>query len=401
MRADIYLDYAAGAPLRPAALAAYQNADVPGNPHAPHRAGRRARQTLDDAREAIAECLGAQAGEVVFTSGATEADALAVRGLQAARQDSAARPYLLVGATEHQAVLDNADLAALTAPAGAVRVVRVPVDRLGRADIEFVAGHLRRHGRQTGLISLMAANNETGAIQPLAEVCELAARHGVPVHSDWAQAAGKLPLDFGRSGLAAASLSAHKLGGPVGLGVLLAGRRTAIKPLTGGGGQERAIRSGTVDARGAAAFAAALAEAKTEDPAGLEAMAAPLDEFIAAHPDLTAATPGVGRLAGLRCFTVAGARGEALVYLLDQAGLACSTGSACTAGVARASHVLAAMGLGEAAASAVRVSLGHASTPEDVAALVAALPQAIERAQAAARADARGRPGATDPPGRS
>jgi cysteine desulfurase len=420
--------------MRQAAMAAYLEADVPGNPHALHRPARRARQVLDEARDLIAREVGAVSAEVVFTSGGTEADALAVRGVYVARQEPA-RPYLLVGATEHHAVLDNARLLGGTAggdmgatsgdtrttgwPAGrpadqisaatggaaggdagatgridagdgasmaVARVVAIPVDRSGRADLDFVAQHLRQHGSQTALISLMAANNETGAIQPVAELVELAAEYGVPVHSDWVQAAGKTGLDFGGSGLAAASLSAHKLGGPVGMGALLVARHVAVKPLVGGGGQERGIRSGTVDVRGAAAFAAALAEAGREDPGRLEALLSPLDAFIQAHSALTALTPAGRHLPGLRNFTVAGARGETLVYLLDQAGFACSTGSACTAGVARPSHVLAAMGLDEAeASSAVRVSVGHLSTAGHIEALVRALPEVIERAQAAGR----------------
>jgi cysteine desulfurase len=378
--------------MRPAAMAAYLEADVAGNPHAPHRPARRARQVLDQAREAVARELGAQAAEVVFTSGGTEADALAVRGVYAARQAPVARPFLLVGATEHHAVLENARLTG-----GAVRLI--PVDRMGRADLDFVADHLRRHGDQTALVSLMAANNETGAVQPVGDLVQLAAAHGVPVHTDWVQAAGKGRLRFGASGLAAASVSAHKLGGPVGIGALLARRETPLTALVGGGGQERGIRSGTADARGAAAFAAALAEANQEDPWALDGLLAPLDALIEAHPALTALTPGGrARLPGLRSFAVAGARGEALVYLLDQAGLACSTGSACTAGVAQASHVLLAMGLDDSAArSQVRVSLGHGSSAEDVKALVAALPEAIERARAAGRVRAGGADGTAGP----
>jgi cysteine desulfurase len=396
MNPDIYLDYAAGAPLRPEAMAAYLDADVPGNPHALHRPARLARRVLDEAREAIALSLGAQPAEVVFTSGGTESDALAVRGIYHARQHDAARPFLLIGATEHHAVLDNARLLSQGAGiAAGARVVEIPVSPTGVADLDFVADHLRAHGDQTALISLMGANNETGTVQSVADVAEMAAGFGVPVHSDWVQCAGRMSLDFGGSGLAAASCSAHKLGGPVGIGVLLVGRRTAVAPLVGGGGQERGLRSGTVDARGAAAFAAALTAAQREDHAALDALLAPLDALVAAHPALTSVTPVAGRLPGLRNFTVAGARGEALVYLLDQAGLACSTGSACTAGVAGPSHVLMAMGLDRAAASsALRVSVGWGSTAGDVEALVAALPEAIERARAASRVTATGATGA-------
>ncbi|MDR1441286.1 MAG: aminotransferase class V-fold PLP-dependent enzyme [Bifidobacteriaceae bacterium] len=389
MNPDIYLDYAAGAPMRPAALAAYADACVTANPHATHRPARRARQALDQARESIALALGASPAEVIFTSGGTEADGLAIGGIYAARQEGAARPYLLVGATEHAAVADNAQAA------GGARVLEIPVDCMGLADLDFVAEHLRRHGQETALISLMAANNETGALQPVTELAAMAMRFGVPVHSDWVQAVGKLPLSLGGSGLAAASCSAHKLGGPVGVGVLLAGRRTPLKAVVGGGGQERGVRSGTLDARGAAGFAAALEQALGEDPATLERFLAPLDALIEAHPSLTALTPSGAHLPGLRSFAVADAEGEAMVYLLDQAGLACSAGSACTAGVAQPSRVLLAMGLGQWARSAVRVSLGWESTAADVKALVAALPEAIDRAQVAARRRAAPRTRAT------
>jgi cysteine desulfurase len=304
---------------------------------------------------------------------------LAVQGIFAARQKDQARPYLLVGATEHAAVRDNARL---TQARGA-QVVEIPVDATGVISLAFVADHLAAQGEQTALISVMAANNETGALQPVDAVVELAAAAGVPVHSDWAQAAGRLPLDFAASGLWAASLTAHKLGGPVGVGALLARREADIVPLIGGGGQERELRSGTADARGAAAFAAALSQAGPT-PEALEAMLRPLDALVATHPALTSQTPPWAHLPGLRSFTVDSARGEALVYLLDRAGIATSTGAACSQGVAGPSHVLQAMGLDQAAArSALRVSVGHGSTPKDVEALVEALPEAIERAQAA------------------
>ncbi|MDR1118701.1 MAG: aminotransferase class V-fold PLP-dependent enzyme, partial [Bifidobacteriaceae bacterium] len=263
---DVYLDYAAGAPRHPAAAAAYADADVPGNPHSPHRPGRLARRVLDDARDQVAAALGAEAAHVVFTSGGTEADALAVQGIFGGRQAGAAPPFVLIGATEHPAVRENASLLG----GRGAQVVEIPVDAAGVISLRFVEEHLSRHGDATALISVMAANNETGALQPVDAVVELAARSGTPVHSDWVQAVGKVPLDFGASGLAAASVSAHKVGGPVGAGALLAARQLTLAPVAGGGGQERGVRSGTQDARSAAAFAAALG-APAPAPEELEA----------------------------------------------------------------------------------------------------------------------------------
>ncbi|MDR1799821.1 MAG: aminotransferase class V-fold PLP-dependent enzyme [Bifidobacteriaceae bacterium] len=381
-RTDSYLDYAAGAPLLPAARDAYLAADVPGNPSALHRAGRRARETAEAAREQIAQALGAQPAEVILTSGGTEADGLAIQGLYRARQAGpTARPLVLVSAVEHHAVLDNAQLTG-------GQVVTIPAGPDGMADLTFVERHLATQADQTALISLMAANNETGALQPVQDLVALAAAAGVPVHCDAVQLVGKAPFSFGVAGLAAATVSAHKLGGPVGVGALLAGRGAAIKPVIGGGGQERGVRSGTIDARGAAGFAAALVAATantTAEAARLEALLAPLDALVAGHPDLSLNTPLGRHLPGLRNIALAGARGEALVYLLDQQGIAVSTGSACTAGLPQASHVLLAMGqTDEQARSAIRVSLGWATTAADVAALVAALPAAVAAAQRAA-----------------
>jgi cysteine desulfurase len=379
MDGDIYLDYAAGAALHPAALEAYASADVPANPHALHRLGRRARAVLDQARADVAEATGAGPAEVIFTSGGTEADGLAVQGIYLARQSGRRRPYLLIGATEHPAVRENARL--MESRGG--QVVEIPVDSAGVVSLAKLERHLVRHGAETALISVMAANNETGTLQPVDAVVELAGLHGVPVHSDWVALLRKQRLDFGASGLAAVALSAHKVGGPVGLGVLLVQRRVGLEPLIGGGGQERDVRSGTVDARAAAAFAAVLRQ-DLESAAELDQLLTPLDELISSHPALTARTPAWGHLPGLRNFTVADARGETMVYLLDKAGLAVSTGSACSAGVAEPSHVLAAMGLDQATClSAIRVSIGPGTTPEDISRLIEALPEAVDRAQAA------------------
>jgi cysteine desulfurase len=377
----VYLDYAASAPARPRALRAWMDAPVEANPSSPHGPGRAARALLDQAREEIALALGAQAAEVILTASGTEADALAVRGLFAARNADGTRPYLLIGATEHHAVSDNAQMAP------GARVVTIPVDGDGRIDMDWVADHLRDHGDQTALISVMRANNETGTVQDIDTLVALSEACGVSVHTDAVQAAGRLAFEFDVAHLAAASFSGHKVGGPVGTGILLAARREQLKPVIGGGGQERGVRSGTVDVRGARALAAALTEAVAEQragaPAHLEQLLAPLDALVASHELTTSRTPAApaAHLPGLRCFTARGCPSEVLLYLLDQHGIAVSAGAACNAGVARPSEVLMAMGLpADDAATMLRVSVGHASTAQDVAALVAALPEVLDRA---------------------
>jgi cysteine desulfurase len=427
------LDYAASAPLRPEALAAWVEADAPGNPASVHSAGRASRATLETARERLAAAFGAEPAEVLFTSGGTEADNLALGGLYHARQTDAARPYVLVSAIEHPAV---GEAAALLADRHGAEVTVLGVGRDGIVGVEGVAEAIERYGDGIALISLMAANNETGAVQPVAAVTRLAAARGIPVHSDWVHAAGAAGLDFRGSGLAAASLSAHKLGGPVGIGALLARRDAPLAAIMGGGGQERRVRSGTLDARGAAAFAAAAEVTRARAVAEaerLEALLRPLDALVAAADGaavagadgglaagadgaaadgpladgalaagadgaaadgaLAAVADGalVGRTpsrhsAGLRLVTVPGAAAEMLVYLLDRAGVAVSAGAACSAGVTGPSAVLTAMGLGDEAASAIRVSVGWGSTAADIDRLVAVLPGVAATARAAAAA---------------
>ncbi|MFJ6026100.1 cysteine desulfurase family protein [Pseudarthrobacter sp. NPDC092424] len=388
---SVYLDHAATTPLAAEALAALtRELARPGNPSSLHGSGRRARRAVEDARETIAAAAGAHPSEVVFTSGGTEADNLAVKGLYWSRvAGNPARRRILCSAVEHHAVLDTVEW--LERHEGA-EVSWLPVDAEGTVDLAFLEAELEREPETIALVTVMWANNEVGTIQPAGRIVELAHAVSVPVHSDAVQAFGSLPVDFKASGLDAMSISAHKIGGPVGVGALLLGRAVKLTPLLHGGGQERDVRSGTLDTASIAAFAAA-AQAAT---AGLEAEAARLSALRDRLTDgvrelipeaVLRGAPGSRRLPGNAHFTFPGCEGDSLLFLLDLAGIESSTGSACTAGVPRPSHVLLAMGLDEEAArGAQRFSLGHASVAADVDALLAALPDAYARARQAGMA---------------
>jgi len=361
-----------------------------GNPSSLHGAGRRARRAVEDARETLAAAAGAHPSEVIFTSGGTEADNLAVKGLFWARHDeNPRRTRILCSAVEHHAVMDTVEW--LERHEGA-EAVWLPVDAEGAVRLDAVQRELERDPESVALVTVMWANNEVGTIQPVAEIVELASRYGIPVHSDAVQAFGSVPVDFRASGLAAMSVSGHKLGGPVGVGALFLGRAIKLTPVQHGGGQERDVRSGTLDTPAIAAFAAA-AEAVTANlDADGERISRLRDRLIAgvrdAVPDaVLRGAPGDDRLPGNAHFTFPGCEGDSLLFLLDLAGVESSTGSACTAGVPRPSHVLLAMGLDEdTARGAQRFTLGHSSTDADVDALLKALPEACSRARQAGMA---------------
>lgn len=387
----VYLDHAATTPLSAEALAALtRELSRTGNPSSLHGSGRRARRSVEDAREAIATAAGAHPSEVIFTSGGTESDNLAVKGLYWSRSgEDPSRRRILCSAVEHHAVLDTVEW--LERHEGA-QVTWLPVDSDGVLDLDVLAAELARDPESIALVTVMWANNEVGTIQPVHRIVELAHAAGVPVHSDAVQAFGSLPVDFKASGLDAMSVSGHKIGGPVGVGALLLGRAVKLTPVQHGGGQERDVRSGTLDTASIAAFAAA-AEAATahlgQETARIGALRDRLIEGVSARvPEaVLRGAPGEGRLPGNAHFTFPGCEGDSLLFLLDLAGVESSTGSACTAGVPRPSHVLLAMGLDEETArGAQRFTLGHASTEADVDALLAALPGAYERARQAGMA---------------
>lgn len=411
----VYLDHAATTPIRPEVLAAYTDAlGTVGNPSSIHGAGQAARDLLESGRERIAAAFGADAVEVVLTGGGTEAVNLGVKGLYWARQadadarvegrasgrrDAPLRPRILTTRAEHHATLDAVEW--LVAHEGAI-VDWIPVDGEGIIRLDALEEALASPD-DVALVTSLWANNEVGSVQPVAEISALATRAGVPLHLDAIAAAGSVPIDFHASGAAALSLSAHKLGAPVGIGALLVARSATVEPLLHGGSQQRA-RSGTMDAAGAVAFGEAAALAASELPEHAARLAALRDRLlarVAAIPGATvrgaddeaapgASAPGTGPAVGRRRLpgnvhaTFAGCEGDALLLLLDRAGIRVSTGSACQAGVPEPSHVLRAMGVpDDEARGALRFTLGWDSTDADVDAVLAALPAAVETARGA------------------
>jgi cysteine desulfurase len=389
-----YLDHAATTPLLPEVLAAMtEQLGRVGNASSLHASGRAARRVAEQSRERLAEALGARPSEVLFTGGGTESDNLAVKGLYWARRESdAQRRRLVVSPAEHHAVLDSVEW--LVKHDGAeVTWLRVEPD--GRIRPEALAEALG-DGRDVALTSVMWANNEIGTVSDIAALAAVSHDVGVPMHTDAVQAVGQVPVDFAASGVDALTMTGHKLGGPMGAGALLLRRDAECTPLLHGGGQERDVRSGTLDV--AAIVGLAVATVTAVDRRGRRAAqvgalrdrlvrevtaqvpdaqlnGAPLDEVVAGGP---------GRLPGNAHLSFPGAEGDALLMLLDARGIECSTGSACSAGVARPSHVLLAVGAdGERARSSLRFSLGHTSTDADVDALVEVIGPVVERARRA------------------
>ncbi len=384
-----YLDHAATTPMLPQALAAMVDELAhAGNASSLHTSGRRARRTVEEAREQLAAALGAGPSEVLLTAGGTEADNLAVKGLYWARRArDGRRRRVLVSAVEHHAVLDPVDW--LGEHEGA-QVVRLPVDEVGRVRPEAVRAALEAAPDEVALVSVMWANNEVGTVQPVAEVAAVAHEYGVPVHTDAVQALGQLPLDFAASGVDCMTVSAHKAGGPVGSGALLTRRGLDLTPVLHGGGQEGGVRSGTLDAPAVRAFAVAVEHAVSSREAVAARVGRLRDDLVATVLDrvpdavLQGDPDPAGRLPGNAHLTFPGCEGDSLLYLLDARGVECSTGSACQAGVPRASHVLLAMGVDpELARGALRFSLGRTSSQADVAAVGAAIGPVVERARRA------------------
>ena len=390
-----YLDHAATTPMLAEVIDAVSatmrasSTGVVGNPSSVHTSGRQARRTVEESRERLAAALDARPSEVIFTGGGTEADNLAVKGIYAARRAAdEARRRVLVSAVEHHAVLDSAEY--LAAHSGA-ELVLLPVDSDGVVRPETLAAALAEDPAGAALVSVMWANNEVGSIQPIAELVEIAHAHGVPFHTDAVQAVGTLGVSFAGSGVDAMTVTGHKIGGPVGVGALLLGRGVDCVPVLHGGGQERDVRSGTLDTPGAVGFALAAELAvrgRTELAARLTRLR---EELIAgvrqAVPDVILNGHPVHRLPGNAHLSFPGCEGDSLLMLLDAKGIECSTGSACSAGVAQPSHVLLAMGADEARArGGLRLSLGHSSTEADVRTVVEAIGPVVERARRASAA---------------
>ena len=398
MSSSVYLDHAATTPVRPQVIDAMtQQLAVVGNASSLHTTGRDARRVVEESREQVAEALGCGPSEVVFTTGGTESDNIAIKGTywQRVAQDPR-RTRVLISTIEHHAVIDSAE--ALERDHGA-QLDWITVDESGVADPQQVRALIERDPDSVALVSLMRANNEMGAIQPVSEVAAVAHEYGIPVHTDAVQAIGQLPIDFAASGVDLMSGSAHKFGGPQGVGLLLASRDAKVTPLTHGGALERNFRSGTVDVAGLRGLAVALGLAVAAQGDEQDRLVALRDKLIGGALDLGLDIAVTGphevgdvthRLPGNVHLRVPDCDGDSLLYLLDAAGIACSTGSACQAGVPQPSHVLLAMGISEDdARGALRISLGHTSSDADVAAVLEALPAAVERARRA-RTAARG-----------
>lgn len=387
----VYLDHAATTPMTAAVRAVYLDAlELVGNPSSIHSQGQAARRELEQAREDIATSLGADAVELVFTSGGTESINLAIKGLYWERQRDGVRPVILVPEGEHHATVDSVEW--LEEHDGAV-VHWLPVDRNGRLGVDTLTKALEEHGERIALLAFLWANNEVGTVQPVAELVRVAAEAGVPAHVDAVSAFGYLPIDFHAIGAAALSVSAHKIGGPVGIGALVLSRSHQLVPLVHGGNQQR-VRSGTMDVAGAVAFAQAARDAVSQ----LETFRAHLERLrdrlidgvrIAVPEAVLRGDPDPAhRLPGNAHFTFPGCEGDSLLMLLDMAGICVSTGSACQAGVPETSHVLLGMAVPpEEARGALRFTLGHGNTVDDVDALLAALPGAFESARRAGLAN--------------
>ncbi|MEU1629718.1 cysteine desulfurase family protein [Streptomyces sp. NPDC020096] len=384
-----YLDHAATTPMLPEAVQAMTaQLSSTGNASSLHAAGRRARRAVEESREALAAALGARPSEVVFTGGGTESDNLAVKGLYWARRAAdPRRTRVLASPVEHHAVLDAVHW--LADHEGA-RIDWLPVDGYGRVHPEALREAIERDPADVALATVMWANNEVGTVFPIREIAAVAREYEVPLHSDAVQAFGQIEVDFAASGLDAMTVTAHKIGGPYGVGALVLRREWAPVPLLHGGGQERDVRSGTLDTPAVVAFATAArlaAERRVEfarEVGGLR------DRLIAAVreavPDaiLNGDPAPEGRLPANAHFSFPGCEGDSLLLLLDAQGIECSTGSACTAGVAQPSHVLLAMGADSARArGSLRFSLGHTSTAADVAAVAEAIGPVVARARAA------------------
>lgn len=373
---SIYLDHASTTPMLEEALRAMDSAArLIGNPSSVHTDGRAMRKLVEDARDLIAHEIGCAPSEVIFTAGGTEADNAALKGLYWSR----GKKVVLISSIEHHAVLDAAQWLAQYQGA---ELIEIPVTRDGIIDLDFVRATIARRGDEIALISVMHSNNETGVLQPIKEIVEIAGE--IPVHSDAVQSFTKTPIDFADLGLTAMSISAHKVGGPLGVGALILKRGIDISALLHGGGQEREIRSGTLNTPGIVGFAHAV-KARAYNAHLIEQLRREFERgVLAAHHDAYINGGSAQRLPGISNITFPGTQSDSLLLLLDGEKVSCSTGSACSAGVHRPSHVLMAMGHSqESALSSLRFSLGHSTTRADIEAALQALPSVIRRGLAA------------------
>ena len=373
---SVYLDHAATTPMFDVAIAAMNTSlRKLGNPSSLHTEGRSTRKDVEDAREKIAQAIDCQPSEIIFTGSGTEANNAAIKGLFWHSD----KKVILISSIEHHAVLDPAHW--LVEHEGA-QLIEIPVTSDGVIDLEYVKKIVVDRGSEIALISVMHSNNETGVIQPIADLVKIAG--DIPVHCDAVQSFTKVPLSFKQLGLFSMTISGHKVGGPLGIGALILRRAVEIPALLHGGGQERDIRSGTLNAPSIVALAAAV-EAKLYNAADVASLRDAFEAgVLAVRPDAVINGKSADRLPGISNITFPGTQSDSLLLLMDSQKVSCSTGAACTAGVHRPSHVLMAMGLTDVVSqSSLRFSFGSTNSQADVDYALSVLPDVIERGLAA------------------
>ena len=375
----IYLDHAATAPINDAALEALNiQMRKLGNPSSTHNSGRSVRKDVEDARHKLAQLLGASPSEIIFTGSGTEADNLAIKGLFWQFPE---RNVIVTSAFEHHAILDPVEW--LVAHEGAEEI-RIPITKFGTIDLDFLAKVVEERGSEIALISVMHSNNEIGSLQPISAVVRIAGE--IPVHTDAVQSFSKVEFNFAELGVTAASISAHKVGGPLGIAALILKRGLDLTPILHGGGQEREIRSGTLNAPAIVAFTAAAEYAIANRDHNFKKVRELRDYFISelgrTLPDVVINSAIDPALPGVVNASFPGTESDALLLLLDGEGISASAGSACNAGVPRPSHVLLALGLTESQAySSLRLSIGISNTKSEIDQVIAVMPSVVERAR--------------------
>lgn len=378
-----YLDNAATTAMLPEALEVmYREAANVGNASSLHGAGRRARRVVEESREKLAAAVGAKPQEIIFTASGTEANNLAVKGMF--WNAGATKRAILSSPIEHHAILDPLEWLEREHN---VTLHLADVDGDGRTKVESVAQLLSEHENEISFVTVMHSNNEVGALQPVEEIAAISREYKIPIHSDAVQSFGKVPLDFAKLGVNAMTISGHKIGGPLGVAALVAKKELELTPLLHGGGQERDVRSGTLHTPAIAAFATAAELSHQRLLANADHIKALRERLI---QGVTAAVAdvrlngGASTLPGIAHFTFAGAEGDALLLLLDAQGVQCSTGSACSAGIAQPSHVLIAMGMApKVARSSIRFSIGTTTTEQEIDKAISVINEVVTRARAA------------------
>lgn len=378
-----YLDNAATTAMLPEALEVmYREAANVGNASSLHGAGRRARRVVEESREKLAAAVGAKPQEIIFTASGTEANNLAVKGLF--WNAGATKRAILSSPIEHHAILDPLEWLEREHN---VTLHLADVDSNGRTKVESVAQLLSEHQNEISFVTVMHSNNEVGSLQPVEEIAAISREYKIPIHTDAVQSFGKVPLDFAKLGVNALTLSGHKIGGPLGVAALVAKKDLELTPLLHGGGQERDVRSGTLHTPAIAAFATAaeLSQQRLQANADrIKALRERLIQGVTSAVEDVRLNGGASTLPGIAHFTFAGAEGDALLLLLDAQGVQCSTGSACSAGIAQPSHVLIAMGMSaKVARSSIRFSIGTTTTEEEIDKAISVINEVVTRARAA------------------